>query len=93
MTFPTDIPIRLSRLSELAGEPLSTLQQAISEGELRAAKKGRSWYVSLDWFRDWIEGEASQSPFQSSANTSNNNFRIALVSLYSQSFTADSRRC
>lgn len=33
VTFPSDIPIRLSRLSELAGEPLSTLQAAIRADE------------------------------------------------------------
>lgn len=55
LALPTSAYLRLERVSEITGDPVSTLREAIALGELRGIKRGKSYYTSLEWHGEWIE--------------------------------------
>lgn len=56
--LPMDTRMRLDRISELTGDPVSTLRDAIDRGQLRAWKRGKAWYTSLAEHAYWVsQGE------------------------------------
>lgn len=56
-----DTLARLEILSERTGTPVSTMKEAIADGQMRARKTKGSWYSSQTWHDEWIEGEATET--------------------------------
>ena len=55
MTFPANVPVCLSKLSELTSWGESTLRDAALSGELKATKKGGKWCATLDAYCEWVK--------------------------------------
>lgn len=61
MHFPVDLPVRLEKVEELTGIPISTTRKAIRDAKLKGVFLAGSWMTTLADFMAWVQNESEEA--------------------------------
>lgn len=60
LSFPVNVPVCLSKLSQWTGWGESTLREAAILGQMKAQKKGGKWCATLSAYSEWATSEGGR---------------------------------
>ncbi len=77
LSYPANTYQRLSVIEAITGDPATTLRQEIETGRLQGKKRGKAWYTTLEFHREWVDhyGESVEEAEQGGGQTRANGER------------------